>query len=137
MSALPPYRRIGLEDLKGAPSWVEGLITILNNFMETVYGALNRNLSFSENFRAEFKSFTLTAGATADLNKFRFTTALKQKPTGVIPLQVTEVGGNYVVLTSAISIPSWRWESGQIVIESISGMTSGQQYNITILVTYN
>lgn len=137
MSQLPPYRRIGLEDVKGAPSWIEGLINVLNNFMETVYGALNRNLSFSENFRAEFKSFTLTAGVTADLNKFRFTTALKQKPTGVIPMQVYELGGNYVVLTAPLSIPSWRWESGQIIIESISGLTSTKQYSVTVLVTYN
>lgn len=137
MSQLPPYRRIGLEDVKGAPSWIEGLINVLNNFMETVYGALNRNLSFGENFRAEFKVFTLTAGATADLNKFRFTPALKQKPSGLIPLQVTEVGGNYVVLTNPISIPSWRWESGLIIIESIAGLTNARQYNITVLVTYN
>jgi hypothetical protein len=136
MSALPPYRRIGLEDIKGAPSWVEGLISILNNFMETVYGALNRNLTFSENFRAEYKTFTLTAGATANLNKFRFTTSLKLKPVGVLPLYVTELGGDYVVLTNPYSIPSWRWESGQIVIESITGLTSGEQYSVTVLVIY-
>lgn len=137
MSSLPPYRRIGLEDIKGAPSWVEGMISILNNFMETVYGALNRNLSFGENFRAEFKSIVITAGATADLNKFTFTTALKLKPSGVLPMSATELGGNYVVLTNALSIPSWRWESGQIIIESISGLTSGEQYQVTVLVFYN
>lgn len=137
MSQLPPYRRIGLEDVKGAPSWIQGLLTVLNNFMEVVYGALNRNLSFSENFRAEFKYFTLTAGATADLNKFRFTPALKLKPSGVLLMQVTEVGGNYVVLTSPISIPSWRWESNQIIIESIAGLTNTKQYQVTVLVTYN
>lgn len=136
MSALPPYRRIGLEDIKGAPSWIEGLITILNNFMETVYGALNRNLTFSENFRAEFKTFNLTGGASADLNKFRFTTSLKLKPIGLLPMAVTELGGDYVVLTNPFSIPSWRWESGQIIIESITGLTSGQQYNVTVLVIY-
>jgi len=137
MSQLPPYRRIGLEDVKGAPSWIESLIYILNNFMETVYGALNRNLSFSENFRGEFKTVNLTAGATADTNKFRFTTALKLKPTGVIPMSVTEVGGNYVVLTNPISIPSWRWESGQIIVESIAGLTNTKQYQVTVLVIYN
>lgn len=137
MASLPPYRRIGLEDIKGAPSWVEGFIAILNNFMETVYGALNRNLTFAENFRAEYKTFNLTAGATADLNKFRFTTSLKLKPTGVLPLSVTELGGNYVVLANPFSIPSWRWESGQIVIESITGLTSGEQYAVSVLVIYN
>lgn len=136
MSQLPPYRRIGLEDVKGAPSWIESIITILNNFMEVVYGALNRNLSFSENFRAEYKTFTITAGATADLNKFRFTTALKNKPSGIIPMSVTESGGSYVVLTSPFSIPSWRWESGEIIIESITGLTSTKQYSIVVLVTY-
>ncbi|MDD1679778.1 MAG: hypothetical protein LUO93_11425 [Methanomicrobiales archaeon] len=137
MAQLPPYRRIGLEDIKGAPPWIESLIYILNNFMEVVYGALNRNLSFSENFRAELKTFTITAGATADLNKFRFTTALKNKPSGVLPMSVNELGGNYVVLTAALSIPSWRWESGEIIIESITGLTSTKQYTITVLVIYN
>lgn len=137
MAFLPPFRKIGLEDIKGAPAWAQSMVNILNDFMEFVYGAMNRNLSVTGNLRQEFKSFVILAGATADLNKFRFATSIKAKPSGVMPISCQQVAGTYVILTSAVTIPSWRWESGEVIIESITGLTNGANYQIAVLVTYD
>ena len=41
---LPIQKRILREDLKDAPDWVVNIIGPLNNFMETIYQALNKNI---------------------------------------------------------------------------------------------
>lgn len=137
MALLPPFRKIGLEDIKGAPPWMQSAVDIINSFFEFVYGSMNRNLSVTGNLRMEFKSFVLLAGASADLNKFRFATTIKAKPSGVIPISCQQVAGTYVIITNAVTIPSWRWESGEIIIESITGLTNGANYQMAVLVTYD
>lgn len=132
MGALPPAQRISREDLKGAPSWIDPMIRILNDFMQTVYAALNRNLTFGENVIGEFKSFQVKAGAAAGNNTFTFITRVPQ-PQGVFIIAASVVAPTYTPLTSAVWC-SWRLGSGQIIIDSITGLTNGSTYNLRVLV---
>ena len=133
MASLPKVKRILREDLKDAPSWIDKLIYILNLFMDSVYSALNKNLTFGDNIRAQIKTFQITAGTTADLNIFSFQTSITN-PAGVILMNIVDTQGNYTVITSATSIPSWHYISGKLYIDSITGLTDTHVYNITVLV---
>jgi hypothetical protein len=132
MASLPKIRRILKEDYKDAPAWFDKLIFTLNMFFDSVYNALNQNLKFGDNVTAQIKEFTVTAGATADLNTAVFTLSIAQI-NGIILLSVVQQG-TATVLTSAVSIPSWRVISGQMYIDSITGLTSGKIYTIKVMV---
>lgn len=108
------------------------MIRILNDFMQTVYASLNRNLSIGENVIGEVKSFQLKAGAAAINNTFTFITKVVQ-PQGVFIVAATLVGSTYSPITNAVWC-SWRPGNGQIIIDSITGLTSGSTYNLRVLV---
>lgn len=134
MAKLPSQRRLSREDFTEAPQWFDKAIGILSGFMNDVYEALNQSLTFTENVNSMIKTFRITAGAASTNNTFTFTHTLKKKPDGVIPLQVTEVSGNYVPVANAVTL-SWRLnESQQIVIDAITGLTNTSIYDLKILI---
>lgn len=135
MAKLPTVRRITREDLRDrdAPKWVDSLLRMMNNFFESVYSALDRNIVFGDNIRTQEKKFTITAGATPADNKFDFLLALPVAPTG---LWVTNA-----ILTEAPTTPIesavyawWRRESDTVFIDAITGLTNGTEYTITVMV---
>jgi len=134
MAGLPTQRRLSREDFPAAPSWFDIAMGVLNGFMNDVYLALNGTLTFGTNIAGMIKSFRVTAGATAADNTFTFTHTLKKKPEGVIPISVTAVTDNYSPVTSAVTL-SWRMnDTGQIVIDAITGLTAGTIYDLKVLV---
>lgn len=132
MGALPPVNRISREDIKGAPAWVDRMIHILNDFMQGVYSALNKNLSIGDNVIGEFKDFELKAGANADDNTFTFITKVAN-PKGVVVIAATQDAASYTPITSAVWC-SWRLGNGQIIIDAITGLTNGATYKIRVRV---
>jgi hypothetical protein len=133
MAGLPKIRRILKEDLREAPSWFSKLLDPINTFMDSVYNAMNKNQTFGENVKGQIKSFQVTAGAGAVNNTFFFTTTVSN-PAGVILIRAIQNGSTFVPLTSAPTIASWRHGDGMIYVDSITGLTAGQKYTITILV---
>lgn len=134
MSKLPSIRRILKEDYQDAPPWFDRLALTLNVFMENVYGALNRNLSFPDNIRSQKKSFRITAGATPDVNVYTFTLENTWRPEGLIPIKVAQVGGTYTPLLSAVTM-SWRaGDDNTVIIDAITGLTNGAVYDFTVLI---
>lgn len=63
MANLPKITRIRREDLPDAPGWIEKLLYPLNLFMEGVYQALNKNLTYAENLAAKVVEFEFTTPA--------------------------------------------------------------------------
>lgn len=134
MAGLPTQRRLSREDFPAAPSWFDIAVGVINGFMNDVYLALNGTLTFGANVSGMIKSFRITAGAAADNNTFTFTHNMKKKPEGIIPIAVTAVLANYAPVTSAVTL-SWRMnDTGQIVIDAITGLTNGVIYDVRVLV---
>lgn len=138
MAKLPIGDRLSREDFQDVPKEfepiLERLLFQLNNFLTTVYDALNKNLSIPDNIIGQYKSFQITAGALASNNTFTFTHTLKVKPTGVTIVAMTQVAGVYTPITAAFSC-SWHLDKNNlIVIDAIPGLTNGQKYNITVRV---
>lgn len=135
MAKLPSIRRLMKEDFQDAPSWLDTLMVTLNQFMENVYGALNRSLTFVDNVRAQKKTFRITAGAAASDNTYEFALENSWRPEGLSLWKVTQIGGAYTPITSAVFL-SWRiGESNNIVVDAITGLTNGVTYEFTVLVT--
>jgi hypothetical protein len=120
------------EDIPSAPEWILPLLYSINQFFDTVYYALNRNLNFTENIDAQWKVFRITAGAAATDNTYSFLITMRNKPRGLSLEQVQEIENTYVPITSPVFI-SWRVNANQISIDAISGLTSGKTYDLTVL----
>lgn len=77
-------RRILKEDLSRSgevPSWLDALLEPLNQFIDQVGVALQKNLTFRDNFACKVTTQTFTHAVEATINP-----QSKQKVTGVIPL---------------------------------------------------
>lgn len=133
MAGLPSVRRIMREDFKDAPGWLERLLYPINLFFDSVYTALNKNLTFGENVRAQIKRIQITAGAAATDNIFSFTASIPSVQ-GVVLLSAIKQGATYTPLAAAPTVASWRYADGMVHIDSITGLTAGELYTITVLV---
>lgn len=131
MARLPSIKRLTTEDFKDEASWIGKLLSPLNEFMASVVTALNKGLTFSENFNAQVKELTFTQSTALYPQKFLCT--LTTKPMGVLVVRADEANDNPAPLTTAV-MASWRYVNGQIFIDSFSGLTLGQKYRICVII---
>lgn len=131
---LPTIKKILREDLKDAPSWVDGLIGPLNGFMETVYQALNKNITLSENigsFLTEQTFKTVTTYPTGQGN-ISFQNELKTRPVGVILMQIYD-RQTFTPPPGPTSI-QWTLDVNQIVVYPITGLEADKTYVVRLAV---
>ena len=131
MARIPPIKRLTTEDFKDQTSWIGKLLSPLNEFMASTVQALNRGLTFSDNFAAQVKTLTFTVDANTYPMKFLCTTGTK--PMGLWVVSAKEVADNPATLTTAV-FADWSYVNGQIVINNISGLTSGHKYDICVII---
>jgi hypothetical protein len=133
MAFLPLFRRILREDLPDAPDWVNVILSSVNKFFESTIAALNRALTFQENFNAQIKSFRIVAGANPEDNVFRFASTMTVKPQGLVIVAATQVDPVYVPITAAV-FASWRVDGKDVVIDAITGLIDTETYDLRVLV---
>lgn len=139
MSKLPSQKRILKEDIKDAPSWIDKIITPLNVFMEVVWNALNKNLTFEDNFvsltkEVEFTTLsTYSSGLISGFEPIKFKHNLKNKPTGVLLTQILLTNDVYGVILNPVTI-NWIELNGEIIVNYITGLDNEKTYTIRLLV---
>lgn len=105
------------------------LFTILNQFMQNISQALNGHLTYSDNFDMLDVSIEITAPVT-DLK-------IKNKKGGVFKgyhlAQITPKTNPLEQFTSAPFVSWYSTNDNQINIKYITGLTSGNKYNLRIL----
>jgi hypothetical protein len=62
MAKIRGQKAILKSDVPDAPDWFTPVISILNQFLNTVVSGLRQRLTFAENFYGEIKSFNFTHG---------------------------------------------------------------------------
>jgi hypothetical protein len=131
MAKLPSFRRIAADAIsKEYPDLAELLIAPLNNFMESLTRALNKQITFTDNIDAQV--ITLTADGTYPL-KVRWDRP--SKPVALWIGQITRVDGAAAALASAVTL-DWSYnQNAQIEIADIVGLSdsSANQYYITVI----
>lgn len=131
---LPVIKKILREDVKDAPSWIGAIIDPFNSFAETVYQALNKNITFSENVRAFVKEIVYTTPSTyPTMGDIEFLNELKVKATGILVLQAVD-RSNYEPAPGPVYIP-WAEDNGSIIVKPITGLEASKTYNIRLLVS--
>lgn len=132
MAQLPPIKRLTKEDMKEAPSWIERLLFPLNQFLDSVYRALNGQITFVDNITAQRYSIQLTAGAAAADNNFKFKPTLNKKPEFLI-WTVYRKDVNYTPVSAAVYL-DWYYDGDFIQVSSITGLTDTYTYIVNLLV---
>ena len=133
MASLPAStsRKFNPADYKTAPEWFNGrFLSALNLFTDPVYLALSNGLSFIQNFNAQYYTITFTAQATAAGNAFNFKSTISGQPIEVIKAQCV-VTGNLSSPLAPVDF-SWYATAGVVYVTSVSGLTAGTSYTLTL-----
>ena len=132
---LPTSKKILREDVKEAPKWINPLIDTLNSFMETVYQAMNRNITFSENITCSIKELVYKTPSTypTGVDDVEFMANLKTKATGLWVVQAIEKT-NYIPAPGPVYAP-WTEDNGNIILGTLTGLEADKTYNIRLYIT--
>lgn len=136
MAKLPTIKQVTREDLRDAPDWIEKLLTPLNQFMGSVYQALNGDLSIGANVRGSVRELRVTTSATYDTGDFpevEFASGLNVKATSCQVAQISVFTDPEAVITGGV-FAHWAERSGRIVIKYIAGLENSTKYTVRFLV---
>ena len=135
MASLPTLTRIQKDDLgKDAPAWIDGILTVINQFMEEIYQSYNRNLTIPENVAGQIKTLdvvTDTNYSTGTFTQIKFSSELKRRMTILLIGQVVQ--SDDPTTKYNYCFPSWEDSNGTIVVRYISGLANSKKYKITFL----
>lgn len=126
MAKLPRIQRIIQEDFPGRP-WLAKLIYPINQFFESIYGALANNLTVAENLNAQIKSITFTSTDVP----LKFATTTLSKPTDLVLTKLSR--SDSVVTTNAVTV-DWSFSDNQITINNITGLTASVTYTARFMI---
>lgn len=131
---LPTAKKILREDLKDAPDWVSGIITPVNSFMETVYQAMNKNMTLQENISSFVKEITYKTPSTyPTMEVISFQNELKSKPIGVMLMQIYDKS-TYSPVLNSVYIPWIVNDKGGIEIHPITGLAADKTYMVRLVI---
>lgn len=138
MAGLPTTKKIYRADLgKDIPVWVDSLLSPLNSFIEQVYTALDRNLTFPENVSSQIEVIEFTTKSTYssgnDFEEISIKRKIPRYATFLIIGNVFNFSNPQIKFTTPI-FPSWSDENGLIKIRYISGLTNSTKYKIYLLI---
>lgn len=129
MGKLPSIKNLIIEDFPDQRGWIQKLIYPINSFMELVFLNLNKGLTFNENMLAFTKEVPFIGGSTAS-----FKNLMKARPIGLWIVDARQADDYNAILSSAL-YADWAYnQNNEIVINNISGLTSGKKYSITFAV---
>jgi hypothetical protein len=137
MATLPTIKRVQRSDLGGdIPVWVDSLLSPLNQFIEEVYSAFNKNLTIPENVKGQIKTITFRTPSTytsaKDFTEITYLNTLGRK-TQILLLGYIEEIGTPKKQHDAITLSWYDNNDGTVTIHYISGLSNSKSYNITIL----
>jgi hypothetical protein len=113
-----------------APSWFGVFLNKFNLLLEQISDSLTHNLTIQDNMDAQIHTFSILAGATADLNTTEFESTMTGKPVAVI---VGAASSGYTAMINPVQV-FWRLDGKTIKINSITGLTSGLEYKLNLLI---
>jgi hypothetical protein len=144
MADLPTIKSIRLEDLGSqAPTWMVNLLSPLNEFIESVYTALNKQITLVDNVRASYRTVTFRTESDYEHPKhnfipLKFSSGIAGKARAVLIAQAYPRDNSSALIPSsnATGELSCQWidVNGEINILYISGLENSVYYTITFLV---
>jgi hypothetical protein len=135
MAALPPIRKLYIEDYASQKSWIGPFLIVMNTFMTTVVSALTKNLTLIDNTTSDVKYIQLSSVPTATAPvSVAWTKSII--PLSVIVGNVRLVSGATFTLSSSVQV-QWQMSSDNksLQITNIVGVTPTAtiQYYLTLV----
>ena len=127
MAKLPPIKSLKREDFSDAPDWLDKLIWPVNRVFESLYNALNNQITVTDNMTGLTKSLTFTASSDVYPLKFAWPYAAKANH-----LWITNVLTNGTFPTSFVV--DWSFDGKAVSIDNLPGLNSGDEYTVTFMV---
>lgn len=144
MAELPSVRRIGIEEVPGAPEWfVQGVLPLINSQFEHYYRTLNLDIDFGLNIRSQVNTHVFetpsdyNAGGSPEVNNFtniKFAVTMGVRPTGLLIVRIYEDGKIDVPKFTSGVFPSWFEVNNQVEITYVSGLEASKTYIMTTLI---
>lgn len=135
MAKLPSQKKILEQDLgTDLPSWTRKLLSPLNSFFESIYSAFNKDITFRENIRCEYRELTFQTLAnyeSGDFDIIKFKNNLKDKIDNLQICQISENKTNFIPIKQAVSV-SWDEYNKDISIFYITGLEPLKEYKMKI-----
>ena len=136
MASLPTIKRVQRSDLgSDVPVWVDSLLSPINQFIEEVYSAFNRNLTIAENVKGQIKTITFRTPSNYTSKGFDEITYLNTlgRKTQILIIGYIEEIGTPKKKHDAVTISWYVNNDGTISFQYMTGLDNSKQYNITLL----
>lgn len=133
VARLPQTKRLDVADY---PDKYQDLLLVLlpqlSQFMESVYNAMNKDLSFSDNVNGQLRELRVTGGTVP----VSFKTETRGRPRGVWVIDVQPVDGASGSTVGSPVTVEWEYvpQTSQVRLKAIHGLTSGTKYRLTVAV---
>jgi hypothetical protein len=131
---LPPLNRLSVSSFKGQESWISALLYPLNQLFQSLTSGLQNGITFKDNIACIVKTLNFNNNVNAFPIKFQNT--LSTAPMGVWVINIQDVSNSPKALTNPVCVTSWQFvpNTRTVNINAVSGLISGQQYNLTVVV---
>jgi hypothetical protein len=133
---LPSYKRIYDTDYKEEfRPLVSTLAVSINNAFDTLYNALNGNLTLKDNIASTIASFSVTVDSTGrPLQPTQFKLATTQTTVeGLIVINAYGANNSAITPSSAVFV-SFTKNENFIIVNKIAGLTANIPYTIKVVV---
>jgi hypothetical protein len=129
MANVPEHQRITSEDFKQKDQeLVAQMSDPINTYIEQLNEILNKNLTFSDNFRGELKTVEVVGGTP-----FTFKYSNLAKPVGLWIVDFSNLTTPAEVLTVAVQA-HWSYDGkGNITLDTVTGLAVDDIYSLTII----
>lgn len=137
MAALPPLKQIRIEDVLKSDGGLdaERLVTSLNQFMLGVFTALDRGLTFTENFRCQVKTLQFrTKAAVDDTFPLYFKLENLQSVGGTWVLRAADRSTTAGEFVTGVTAHVLATGNGNAEIRYITGLSADTPYEVSLLV---
>lgn len=135
MANPPSIQRFYSDDYKEAPNWFkQNFLNTLNLFVFPTYNALNKNLTVGENLNMNYPVISVIGSSTPTNNTASFLNPIEGNPTGVTVLNVVVTNTATPTFPASTIQVFWSFDGTSIDIGSITGLSDGVSYEITLRV---
>jgi hypothetical protein len=128
---LPPIYRFDIGDYTGLGSIFTKFLSNLNLFTLAIYNLVNGGIGYA-NLQQSVYTTKVLAGATTPIS---FSNPLSIAPSAVVLGQVVLVGTTIATISNVVSVANWSYDGKSINILNVAGLTSGLNYQISIIVS--
>lgn len=143
MARLPAFKRLVTEDFASESKWIGKLLQPINQFFANVVIALNKNLTFAENFAAQVNRVSIQIVNTTDRPTYtdnfpvKYAWNLPAKPSAIWVVNAVD---NKTASSAAITDPvyaSWTYRDNVIILNNVTNLPASASedsvYTVTLI----